>query len=472
LLKKTIFIFILCIGSVGLFGCSSMAPKYSRPAAPIPDSWPSGAAYNTAPLPGAETVASLKWHDFFSDETLQNVIERALQNNRDLRIAVLNIEKARALYGIQKAEIFPVVGVTGGGSQQRLPADVSGSGKVITAEQYSVSFGLSSWELDFFGRVASLKEQALENYLATEQAQKSAQISIVSAVANGWLGLAADLEKLQLSQKTLQLQEESFNLIKHRYETGISSELDLRQAQTRVEGARVDVVANTRAVALDQNLLNLLVGQNIPADTRPSSLAASGKLPAIAAGLPADALLQRPDILQAENRLKAANANIGAARAAFFPRITLTTGLGTISSELSGLFQSGSGTWGFAPRLDLPIFDFGRRKGNLDAALAETNIATAQYEKAIQTAFREVADALAAVGTADDQVNAQESLVKALQQTHRLALLRYQKGVDSYLPTLDAERSLYAAESGLIGLRLARMNALVSLYKALGGGVK
>ncbi|MHB8090305.1 MAG: efflux transporter outer membrane subunit [Syntrophales bacterium] len=471
MLRKTTFIFILCLGCVGLFGCSSMAPKYSRPAAPIPDSWPSGAAYNTASLPGgAATAASLKWRDFFNDEKMQSVIELALQNNRDLRIAALNIEKARAMYGIQKAEIFPIVGVSAGGSQQRLPADVSGAGKVVTAEQYNVSFGVSSWELDFFGRVASLKEQALENYLSTEQAQRSAKISLVSAVANAYLLLAADLEKLQFSEKTLQTQSTSFNLIKRRYETGIFSELDLRQAQTRVEAARVDVVSNTRAVALDQNLLNLLVGQNVPANSLPSSLFAARKLLTIAAGLPSDVLLQRPDILQAENRLQAANANIGAARADFFPRITLTTGVGTISSELSGLFKSGSGTWAFAPRIDLPIFDFGRRKNNLDAALAETKIATAQYEKAIQTAFREVSDSLAVLGTADSQVKAQESLIKASQQTYRLAELRYQKGVDNYLPTLDAQRSLYAAESGLISLRLARVNALVSLYKALGGG--
>ncbi|MHB8828706.1 MAG: efflux transporter outer membrane subunit [Syntrophales bacterium] len=468
--RKTNLILILCLWNIALFGCSSMAPKYSRPAAPIPESWPTGAAYRTTSLPGSGDAAALRWQGFFADRKLQGVIELALANNRDLRIATLNIEKARALYGIQKADIFPVIGVSGGGSQQRLPADVSGSGKVVTAEQYSVSFGINSWELDFFGRVKSLKEQALENYLSTEQAQKSAHISLVSAVANAYLILAADRDKLQLSEKTLRLQTESFKLIKHRYETGISSELDLRQAQTRLETARIDLVTFTRNVALDRNLLNLLVGQNIPEDSLPSSLATAGKLQTIAAGLPSQVLLQRPDILQAEDGLKAANANIGAARAAFFPRITLTTGVGTISSELSGLFKAGSGTWAFAPRIDLPIFDFERRQANLDAALAEAKIAAAQYEKAIQTAFREVSDALAATGTADGLIEGQEALVDASQKSYHLAYLRYQKGVDNYLPTLDAQRSLYAAESGMISLQLARVNAMVSLYKALGGG--
>jgi outer membrane protein, multidrug efflux system len=466
--QKTVLLLILCIG---LFGCPSMAPKYSRPDAPIPESWPSGDAYNPGALPGQAPFAqTVKWQDFFADEKLRRVIDLALKNNRDLRIAAINLEKAKALYGIQKAEIFPTIGVSSGVSQQRLPADVSGAGHVVTAKQYSVNFGISSWELDFFGRVRSLKEHALENYLATEQAQRSAQIALVSAVANAYLTLAADRERLNISETTLQLQRESYNLIKHRYETGVTSELDLRQAQTRVEAAHVDLVSFKRSVALDQNMLNFIVGQNVPFETLPDSLDTFAGLKKTAAGLPSETLLRRPDILQAENRLKAANANIGAARAAFFPRITLTTGVGTISSELSGLFKSGSGTWAFAPRIDLPIFDFGKRKANLDAAIAETKIATAEYEKAIQTAFREVSDALAILGTAGSQIEAQESLIKAFQETYRLADMRYQKGIDNYLTVLDAQRSLYGARIGLIGLTLARVNAMVSLYKALGGG--
>jgi multidrug efflux system outer membrane protein len=452
----------------GLSGCASMAPKYSRPASPVPAAWPQGDPSGHA---AAEASAqSVKWQDFFLDPKLKSAIDLALKNNRDLRIAALTIEKSRAMYGIQKAEIFPIIGVSAGSSSQRLPADVSPSGKEVTTEQYSVSFGTSSWELDFFGRVRSLKDQALETYLSTEQAQKSVQISLISTVGNAWIMLAADLDRLKFSEKTLQLQEDSFKLIKHRYETGISSELDLRQAQTRMEAARVDTVSFSRSVALDRNLLDLLVGQTLPDDALPSSLESAGLLKKVSAGLSSDILLQRPDILQAENRLKAANASIGAARAAFFPRITLTAGVGTLSGELSGLFKSGSGSWAFAPRIDIPIFDFGRRKGNLDAAVAESKIATAQYEKAIQTAFRETADALAALGYADKQVNAQESLIASTGAAYRIADARYRAGVDNYLPSLDAQRSLYGAEIGLIGLRLARTNAQISLYKALGGG--
>ena len=468
MIRKNMTIFIFSMLVAGLSGCSSMAPKYTRPPAPVPDVWPGGGSSGHA---AADAFAqSVKWQDFFVDPKLRSVIELALKNNRDLRIATLNIEKARAMYGIQKAEIFPIVGVSAGSSSQRLPADVSPSGKEVTSEQYNVSFGTSSWELDFFGRVRSLKDQALENYLSTEQAGRSVRISLISTVANAWIMLAADLDRLRFSEKTLQLQTESFNLIKHRYDTGISSELDLRQAQTRMEAARVDTVTFSRSVALDRNLLDLFVGQALPADALPSSLESAGELKKVSAGLSSDILLQRPDILQAENRLKAANASIGAARAAFFPRITLTAGVGTLSGELSGLFKSGSGTWAFAPRIDIPIFDFGRRKGNLDAAVAESKIATAQYEKAIQTAFRETADALAALGSADEQISAQESLINSSGAAYRIADARYRAGVDNYLPSLDAQRSLYGAEIGLISLRLTRTNAMVSLYKALGGG--
>jgi len=472
--RKRTSLFIFSILLAGLSGCAGMAPKYSRPDAPIPKGWPdsvSAHAGGNSQKPGV-FVQSVKWRDFFVDPKLQNAIERTLKNNRDLRIAALAIEKARALYGIQKAEIFPNIGVSAGGSSQRLPADVSPSGKETTSEQYSVSFGVSSWELDFFGRVRSLKDQALENYLSTEQAQRSAQIALISTVANAWVIMAADMDRLKLSEKTLQLQTETFHLIRNRYETGISSELDLRQAQTRVEAARLDVAAFTRSAALDRNLLNLVIGEALPDDALPSSLASAGKLKKISAGLSSDVLLQRPDILQAENRLRAANASIGAARAAFFPRITLTAGVGTLSGELSGLFHSGSGSWAFAPRIDLPIFDFGRRKANLEAAVAESKIVSAQYEKTIQTAFRETADALAGIEGANGQIRAQKSLIQATKEALRLADLRYRAGIDNYLPSLDAQRSLYGAEAGLIGLRLARTNAMISLYRALGGGVE
>jgi multidrug efflux system outer membrane protein len=465
MIKKSVSLIVFFVFFTGLSGCAVMSPKYSRPASPIPKTWP------TTSVDGAPLAKEVTWQNFFADPQLRKIIGLAIENNRDLKIAAYSIDKARAIYGVQKAEIFPVIGVASGVSSQRLPADVSPSGKEVTSEQYNVSFGVSAWELDFFGRVRSLKEQALESYLSTEQAKRAVQISLVSSVANAWIVLAADMDRLKLSQKTLDLQRETFNLIKNRHKTGIASELDMRQAEARMEAARVDTVTFLRSVALDRNLLDMLVGQGKIDGAIPSSLQTAGEFKKITAGLSSDVLLQRPDILQAENRLKAANASIGAARAAFFPRITLTTGIGTLSSEFTGLFKSGSGTWAFAPRIDIPIFDFGRRQANLDAALAESQIAAAQYEKAIQTAFRETADALSTLGGVNDQIDAQELLIKASQSTYRLASLRYQKGVDNYLPSLDAQRSLYGAQIGLIGLKLARSNAALSLYKALGGGV-
>jgi multidrug efflux system outer membrane protein len=460
-----IILTIICLA-----GCTTLAPKYTRPEAPIPAEWPKGPAYkDSAVTPGVPAAAEITWQDFFADERLKKVIDMSLNSNRDLRVAGLNIDKARALYRIQRAELFPVVDAVGIGSKQRLPADISGTGHSMTVEQYSVNLGVSSWELDFFGRIRSLKDRALEQYLATEQARRSAQISMVAEVGNVYMTLAADRESLKLAQLTLETQEATYNMIRRRYEVGLTSELDLRQAQTRMEAARVDVARYTRQVALDENALNLLVGSPVPTELLPGEMGTVTTLKDITAGLPSEVLIRRPDILQAENQLKAANANIGAARAAFFPRINLTTIIGTISDELSGLFKSGSGTWTFASQIVLPIFDT-RSWWALKVIKAEREIAVAQYEKAIQAAFREVADALAQRGTVGDQIAAQESLVQASAETYRLSNARYTKGIDSYLSVLDAQRSLYAAQQGLIAIRLARLTNLVTLYKVLGGG--
>jgi outer membrane protein, multidrug efflux system len=456
-----------------LVGCT-MAPTYKRPEAPVPDAWPKGPAYKhdtAAPTsPAAPEAKDIKWQDFFVNERLRKVIDLALANNRDLRVAALNIEKAQAQYRIQRAELFPAVNASGSGSKQRLPADVSGTGQPEIVEQYSVSLGFSSWELDFFGRVRSLKDRALEQYLATEQARRGAQISLMAEVTNAYLTLAADRERLILAQSTLETQQTTYNLIKRRYEVGASSELDLRQSQTRVDAARVDIARYTGQVALDENALNLLIGSPVPAELLTGELGAVTTLKDITPGLSSAVLQRRPDIFQAENQLKAANANIGAARAAFFPRITLTTNIGTISAELSGLFKSGSEAWSFAPQIVLPIFDMGSRWAGLNAAKADREIALAQYEKAIQSAFREVADALAQRGTVGDQMEAQQSLVQATVVSYRLSDARYIRGIDSYLSVLDAQRSLYSAQQGLITLRLARLTNLVTLYKVLGGG--
>jgi outer membrane protein, multidrug efflux system len=467
MIRKTLLIaaMIVCLA-----GCT-MAPTYTRPEAPVPAAWPTGPAYKHATTASVSpSAADIKWRDFFVDEKMRKVIDLALANNRDLRVAALNIEKAQAQYRIQRAELFPAVNAAGSGSKQRLPASVSGTGQAMTVEQYSVNLGFSSWELDFFGRVRSLKDRALEQYLATEQARRGAQISLVAEVANAYLTLAADRESLKLVQSTLEAQQATYNLIKRRYEVGASSELDLRQSQTRVDTARVDIARYTGQVALDENALSLLVGSPVPAELLSGELDAVTVLTDITPGLPSEVLQRRPDILQAENQLKAANANIGAARAAFFPRITLTTGIGTASDQLSGLFKTGSAAWSFAPQIILPIFDAGSNMANLDAAIADRDIYLAQYEKVIQSAFREVADALAQRGTIGDQVDAQQSLVHAASESYRLSDARYTRGIDSYLTVLDAQRSLYGAQQGLIALRLARFTNRVTLYKVLGGG--
>jgi outer membrane protein, multidrug efflux system len=453
-----------------LAGCTSLAPDYRRPASPIPAQWPTGAAYTDAKSEAsAPTASELIWREFITDKGLQKIIETALNNNRDLRIAALNVERARALYGIQRAELLPTVNAVGSGIKQRVPADLTTSGNSTTVEQYGVNLGITSWEIDFFGRIRNLKDRALEEYLATDQARRSVQILLVSTVAQSYLALAADREALKLVASTLETQEATYQLIKKRCDVGVSSELDLQRAQSQVDTARRDVALYTQLAAQDENLLNLLVGSPLPAAVPPSDLDSVSSLKEISPGLSSEPLLLRPDVLAAEHRLKAANANIGAARAAFFPRISLTTAIGTASADLSGLFKSGQGTWNFAPQIIMPIFD-ARTWFAYDVTKVDKEISVAQYEKAIQTAFREVADALAVRGTVNQQIAAQQSLVKAFSETYRLSTARYIKGIDNYLSVLDAQRSLFGAEQILIVLRLARLNNLITLYKVLGGG--
>jgi multidrug efflux system outer membrane protein len=469
-MKRMTTALCLSLGALlGLSGCT-LAPEYRRPKAPIPADWPSGAAYqDTRPATNPPDAAPLERQEFFSDERLQQVIEIALQNNRDLRLAALNVERARALYGIQRAELLPVVNAAGSGSKQRVPADLSATGKSMVSEQYGANLGLTAWEIDFFGRIRSLADRALEEYLATEQARRSAQVLLVSEVANAYLALAADRETLKLAKTTLESQQAAYDLVKRRLDRGLVPELDLHRAQTQVDAARGDLARFTRLAAQDENALNLLVGSPVPDDLLPAELGGARPLKEISPGVSSEVLLRRPDILQAEALLKAANANIGAARTAFFPRISLTTSIGTGSVELSGLFQPGSRTWSFAPQIVMPIFD-SRTWSALKVTEVEKQSALAQYEKAIQTAFREVADALAVRGTVDQQIAAQESLVHAAAETYRLSDARYSKGIDSYLSVLDAQQSLYAAQQRLVALRLGRLANQVRLYAVLGGG--
>ncbi|KAF1018775.1 MAG: Outer membrane protein OprM [Paracidovorax wautersii] len=410
-----------------LAGCSLM-PAYHQPQSPVAATF-SGDAVGQAAAP----VADLGWRDVFTDPALQRLIEMSLANNRDLRVAVLNIEKARAQYQVQEAELFPTVKASGSGSSSRTPADLSGTGRATTSHQYSVTLGFSSYEVDLFGRVRSLNAQALEQFFSKVESRRSTQISLVAEVATSYLTLAADQDRLRLARDTLRSQSDSYRLNQRSFELGVISALTLRQSQTSVDSARVDVESYTAQVAQDINALRLLVGAEMPDALLPQTLpdaTAASPLATIPPGLPSQLLQRRPDILEAEHDLQAANAYIGAARAAFYPSISLTASAGTSSSELSGLFKGGSGNWNFAPQISLPIFDGGSNRANLKAAQVSRDIAVAQYEKAIQTAFQEVSDALAQRNTLGNQLDAQQSLVDAKAESFRLSDARFRNGVD------------------------------------------
>ncbi|WP_339648746.1 efflux transporter outer membrane subunit [Halopseudomonas pelagia] len=454
--------------ALGLSGCS-LIPEYQQPASPVADAWPQGAAYAGATPTAAGTIP-LDWQTFFQNPELQQVIDLALDNNRDLRQAALNVEAYRALYRIQRSELLPSIGVDGSGNRQRLPDDVSPSGDAGINSQYGVTLGTSAWELDLFGRVRSLSGAALERYLATEEAQRSVQIALVSDVANAWLAWNTDHALLKLTQATLDSYRESLAMVEASHAGGISSALDVRQARSLVEQARVQLALYTRRVAEDSNALQLLAGTAIPAQLLLSAKPDGPLLATLPAGLPADVLQQRPDIRAAEHQLRAANADIGAARAAFFPSIRLTAAAGTTSADLDGLFEGGSGTWSFMPQINLPIFTAGRLKANLEYSEIQRDINVARYEQSIQSAFREVSDGLAAQGTFDEQVQAQSDLVAATSEYFELAQQRYNEGVDNYLVVLDAQRELFASRQQLLTYHLQQLSSEVALYRALGGG--
>ncbi|NML26143.1 efflux transporter outer membrane subunit [Zoogloea sp. G-4-1-14] len=458
---------LLLAGLLG--GCATLAPDYTRPAAPVDTTWPT--TLSTTDSGAQPSVADIGWRDFFVDTRLQQLIDLALGNNRDLRATALAIVKARAQYRIQQAELFPAVSADAGTTARRTPGDLSGSGQAVTSRSHSVDLGFSNWEIDLFGRIQSLRDQALESYLASEETLRSTHISLVAEVANAYLTLSADEALLALARETLSSQQASYSLTRKRVELGVGTELELRQIETSVETARRDVAAYTAQVGTDRNALVLLVGTTLPdALLPPAGLESITALRDIPVGLPSSVLQQRPDVLAAERQLRAANANIGAARAAFFPSISLTATAGTASSSLGGLFAAGSGAWTFIPQVSLPIFNAGANRANLQAAEADRDIYLARYEKAIQGAFREVADALAQRATLDARLDAQQKLVDATAASYRLSEARYQKGVDSYLSALDAQRSLYAARQNLVSLKLSAASNAVTLYKVLGGG--
>lgn len=445
--------------SLGLLSACSLTPEYERPAAPVPTTFAGSVSEAAVPVLPA-------WSDFVADDRLRQVVTLALQNNRDLRVAMANVEQVRAQYRIQRANQAPTVNLGVTGNRQ------ASEGGDITST-YTAGLLVSAWEIDFFGRLGSLKEAALAQYLASEESARAAQTSLVASVISTWLSLQADEELLSFTQQTQATREDSLRLTRLRFDNGAASALDLRQAESLAASARATLAQQQRQRSQDLNALALLVGQAVPASLLPSvpkAVDRSSLLRDVPEGLPSDLLERRPDIRQAEQQLLAANANIGAARAAFFPRISLTTSLGSASTELSGLFKDGS--WGFtlAPQALLPIFDLGRNQAALDASKASREAAVAQYEKAIQVAFREVSDALAGRATLGEQIQAQQSLVQSESERLRLAELRYRNGVASFLEVLDAQRSLFAAQQALTQTRLARQLNQVALYKALGGG--
>ena len=467
MMHKLLACFLIAV-SVFLGGCPRPA-KYVSPKMPVPAQWPDSATGQGA-AQDAPQALKVYWREFFMDQRLQSVIELALANNRDLRMAALNIDKVRALYRIQSAELNPTIVASANADAYRMPENLTGNGHPKTVAVYQVGLGTSSWELDFFGRIRSLKSSALEQFLATLHARSAEQISLVAAVSYSYLALAADRENLKLAESTLAVQQTTYDLIVKTRDLGIGNDLDVRQAESQVEAARVDIARYAGQIALDENALNLIVGSPVAADLLMADLDAAGKLKDVSAGLLSDVLLRRPDIVSAEHQLLAAQANIGAARAAFFPRIALTVAGGITSSDLGNLFKPAAGTWNFAPQISIPIFDSGSRQARYEASQLDRDLAVADYEKAIQTAFREVSDALSLRTTLAAQQDAAQSLVNTLAEIHRLSKARYEGGIDSYLSVLVAQRSLYAAQQQLVNLRLARLSNLVTLYKVLGGG--
>jgi multidrug efflux system outer membrane protein len=461
----------ISVAAVCLLNGCTMIPEYLQPDAPVAAKWPTTSADELS-QDGQKYAGDITWQEFFKSPVLQKVIATALENNRDLRIAALNIEEARATYRIQRADLVPSVDGTLAGSRTRTPEDLSATGRAVTSSQYEANLGVTAFELDLFGRVRSLNESALEDYLATEEARRATQISLIAETANAYLQLLADQKALELTRSTLDAQQESYDLIAKSNALGAATKLTLSQARTTLEAAKANEALYTRRAAQDKNALILLMGTGDAAVLDSiESLNDVSLMEQIPVGLPSEVLTLRPDIRQAEHTLKSANAKIGAARAAFFPTISLTGSAGFASDALSSLFSGGAaGAWRFAPQITLPIFEGGRNIATLDASEVRKDIAVAGYEKSIQSAFRDVADALAGRATLSDQLQAQRDLVAAAQTAYDLSLARYKQGIDSYLNALDAQRSLYSAQQGEIQVQQAYLSNLIDLYKALGGG--
>jgi len=468
----------------------TMEPHYERPKAPVPPGWTDQAPAGTGGTGGTGSAnttpaAIMGWRDFFPDRNMQRLIELALANNRDLRVAALNVQATQAQYRIQRSDLFPTVAATGLEQIEKYPSGVTassgGSGSVGTGVStggqtirfFEAGVGFTSYEIDLFGRIRSLSHEAFEKYLSSEETRRSTQLSLIAQVVSGYLTVLADETILKVTRETLKSQTESYDLTKRSLDAGTTTALAFRQAASTVDTAKANLAQYNRQAAQDRNALVLLIGGSIPDDISfdvdLGTVNLSADLPA---GVPSEVLANRPDVLASEHTLIAANADIGAARAAFFPRITLTGQFGSASTQLSGLFKAGSAAWSFAPQITLPIFTGGKNKASLDLSKIEKDINIAQYEKTLQTAFREVDDALSARQTLDEQLAAQRALLEDTSQSYDLANLRFKNGVDSFLPVLDAQRALYSAQQSVISLELIRLQNMATLYKALGGGLR
>ena len=462
--------------AVTLSACT-LEPHYKRPAAPVASGWTGG----SQPSTNTTAAPDMGWRQFFPDPGMQRLIELALANNRDLRVAALNVRATQAQYRVQRADLFPSIALTGLEEIEKLPSGTqattgptagSGTGGQ-TVRFFEAGVGFTSYEIDFFGRIRSLNHAALERYFSSEETRRSTQLSLIAEVVSAYLAVLADETILKVTRETLQSQTASYDLTKRSLDAGTTTALAFRQAASTVDTAKANLAAYTRQAAQDRNALVLLIGASLPEDISFEADLGTVNLSAdLPAGVPSEVLANRPDVLAAEHTLIAANAEIGAARAAFFPSITLTGSYGSASTQLSGLFKTGSAAWTFSPQITLPIFTGGKNKANLDLNKIEKDINIAQYEKALQTAFREVDDALAARQTLDDQLAAQRADLEDTSQSYQLADLRFKSGVDSFLPVLDAQRALYAAQQSVISLELIRLQNMATLYKALGGGMR
>jgi multidrug efflux system outer membrane protein len=471
-LLQTFLSAVLLVVLVSVTGCSFLTPHYERPELPVPNRYPSEGNDGSAHGVNAEGAAIGGWRDYFADERLRALIEQALKTNRDLRSAAFHVEEARAQYGIQRAELLPAIQVGADGMRARTPGDLNVTGKAQIGSQYEAGLNSSAWEIDFWGRVRNLKDAALENYLFTEAARRAVTVSLIADVADSYLRLRELDERVALARKTIATREESFRIFRRRFEVGATSRLDLTQVETLLMQAQALGAQLEQERAIEAHFLTLLLGSPLELVPGQEGFNDLGVMHPLRVGLPSDLLVNRPDIVAAEHQLRGAHADIGAARAAFFPRVTLIGALGTASADLDGLFAPGSLAWRYGPTISVPIFDAGRNRNNLSLAEARRELAVAAYEKTVQTAFREVADALSAQKWLAEQVRIQQATVAVESERARLAKLRYDSGAAAFLEVLDAQRDLLSAEQQLVQTRRALLSSRVRLYAALGGGAQ